>query len=391
MSHTGRKTPRTKTPPAYRIPVMSPSLKGNEAKYVQDAVASTWIGGAGAYLERAEREWAEICGTKESVCASNGTTALHLALVGLGVGPGDEVIVPALTYVATANAVRFVGAEPVFVDVDPMTWCMDPARIEAAITRRTKGIMPVHLFGHPADMDAINKLAALYKFWVIADSAQAHLAKYKGRPVGSLADMEVFSFHVGKILTCGEGGAITLDDSKLAKWLRMVRGHGMDPERRFYHPRTAYNYRLTNLQAAVLCAQFERRGEIVRRRRLLFKRYEQSLRDLPGIEFQHIAEWAVSCPWVFCMTIDEAEFGCSRDQIIEALAAKGIESRPFNYPLHWLPPFRELAAKRGDSCPVSEHLSRVGMYLPSSTDITDEETDVVCNAMRTIAKTGGRG
>ena len=372
--------------PPIRIPVMNPSLKGNEAKYLQDVIESTWIGGAGAYLERVEKEWAEICGTKECVTASNGTVSLQLALLALGAGPGDEVIVPALTYVATANAVRYVGAEPVFVDVDPETWCMDPARIEASITRRTKGIMPVHLHGHPADMDAINKLATLYKFWVLCDAAQAHMATYKGRPVGSLADIETFSFHVGKVFTCGEGGAITLDDSKKAAWLRMVRGHGMDPERRFFHPMTAFNYRLTNMQAAVLCAQIERREEFIQRRRQFFKRYEDNLRGTPGLGFQPVAEWAVPCPWVFSIVVDEAVYGCSRDGLIDALAEKGIEPRPFYYPLHKLPPFRELSVARGDSCPEVVRLSRIGMFLPSSTDITDDDVDYVSEVVRSLAE-----
>lgn len=366
----------------YKIPLMAPSLRGNEQKYVADVIASTWIGGVGSYLERFEREWAELCGTKECVAAANGTVSLHLALLALGAGPGDEVIVPALTYVATANAVRFVGAEPVFVDIDPVTWCIDPQRIEAAITRRTKGIMPVHLHGHPADMDAISKLADLYKFWTLADSAQAHLATYKNRPVGSLADIESFSFHVGKILTCGEGGALTLNDSKMAKWLRMVRGHGMDPERRFFHPTTAYNYRLTNLQASLLCAQLERREEILQRRRHTFRRYETNLRGTPGIGFQQVAPWAVTCPWVFCITIDSQEFGQTRDQLIETLAEEGVESRRFGIPLHKLPPFREQSLARGDQCPVAEHFSETGLYLPSSTDLQDDQVDYVCEVVR---------
>jgi perosamine synthetase len=370
----------------YRIPFMSPSLRGNEKNYVADVIESSWIGGVGNYLDRFEREWAELCGTKECVSAANGTVSLHLALLALEAGPGDEVIVPSLTYVATANAVRFVGAEPVFVDIDPTTWCLDPTRIEAALTRRTKGIMPVHLHGHPADMDAINKIAALYKLWTVADSAQAHLAAYKQRPVGSLADLESFSFHVGKILTCGEGGAITLNDSKLAKWLRNVRGHGMDPDRRFFHPRTAYNYRLTNLQAAVLCAQLERRDEIFDRRRRLFQRYEENLRGTPGVRFQQVAEWATTCPWVFCITIDPDEAGISRDELIDVLIAREIESRRFGIPLHTLPPFREEARNRGDHCPVAEHFSATGMYLPSSTDLPDADVDFVCEVVRSACK-----
>ena len=367
------------------IPLMNPSLTGNERKYICDVIESTWIGGTGPYLERIEKEWADICGARECVMVSNGTTALHLALLGLGVGPGDEVIVPALTYVATANAVRYTGAEPVFVDIDPNTWCMDPTKIEAAITRRTKGLMPVHLHGHPADIDLINKVAGLYNFWVLCDAAQAHMATYKGRQVGSLADIETFSFHVGKIFTCGEGGAITLDDSKLAKWLRMVRGHGMDPERRFFHPMTAFNYRLTNMQAAILCAQIERRSYIIQRRREVFDRYTKNLQGTPGVHFQPIAEWAVPCPWAFSITIDEKNFGCSRDHVMEKLSKKGIESRPFYFPLHKLPPYRELSLRRGDSCLESERLSQVGLFLPSSTDISYNDLDFISETIKGIA------
>lgn len=372
----------------YRIPIMTPSLSGNEKKYITEALDSTWIGGAGSYIDRIEKEWAGLCGVNECVVTSNGTVALQLALLALGAGPGDEILVPALTYVATANAVRHVGAEPVFVDVDPETRCLDPLRIEDAITRRTKGIIPVHLFGHPVDMDRVDKIASLYKLWTLADAAQGHLAKYKGRDVGSLADISTFSFHVGKVFTCGEGGAIVLNDAKLASWMRFMRGHGMDAERRFFHPVTAFNYRLTNLQCAVLCAQLERREEIFSRRRRCFKRYTDNLQGTPGLAFQPVAEWAVTCPWVFCLTIDQSESACSRDQLIEILASQGIESRPFSIPLHTLPPFREQSRLRGDHCPVAEHLGRTGMYLPSSTDIVDDDIDLVCDVVRTAIEKG---
>jgi perosamine synthetase len=204
--------------------------------------------------------------------------------------------------------------------------------------------------------------------------------------VGSLADIESFSFHVGKIFTCGEGGALTLNDSKMAKWLRMVRGHGMDPERRFFHPTTAYNYRLTNLQASLLCAQLERRDEILERRRHVFQRYEKNLQGTPGLGFQQVADWAVTCPWVFCITIDSSAFGLTRDQLIDTLAEQGIESRRFGIPLHTLPPFREQSRHRGDHCPIAEQFSETGLYLPSSTDLTDEQVDTVCEIVRSSAK-----
>lgn len=369
-----------------RIPVMAPSLTGAEKDYLVDAIESSWIGGAGPYITRVEQLWAELCNVDECVSVCNGTVALQLALLALGVGPGDEVIVPALTYVATANAVRHVGAEPVFVDVEPDTWCLDPEQVEQAITRRTKGIMPVHLFGHPADMDRINRIAQLYKLWTLADAAQGHLAKYKGQDVGTLADITTYSFHVGKVFTCGEGGAIVLNDSKLAQWMRFMRGHGMDPERQFFHPVSAFNFRLTNMQSAVLCGQLERREEIFSQRRNNFGRYLSHLQGVPGIWFRPVAEWAETCPWVFCVTIDESEFGMSRDQLIGTLAANNIESRPFSIPLNTLPPFREQSRSRGDHCPVAEQLGQVGMYLPSSTDIAAEEIDRVCDVVQSAAR-----
>ncbi len=237
-----------------RIPVAAPDLSGNEEKYVVDAIRSSWISSTGPYLQRFEKEFAGLCATRAAIAVCNGTVALHLTMLALDVRGGDEVLVPSLTYIATANACRYVGAEPVFVDVDPQTWCMDPKLLEAAITRRTKGIIAVHLYGHPADMDAINHIAAVHGLWVVEDAAEAHFAQYRGRPVGSLAPMATFSFYGNKMFTCGEGGAITLSDPKLELRTRTLRGQGMDPQRRYYFPVTGYNFRLTNLAAAMLCA-----------------------------------------------------------------------------------------------------------------------------------------
>jgi hypothetical protein len=224
-----------------KIPVASTDLSGHEERYAVDAIRSSWISSTGPYLSRFEAEFAALCGVKSALAVSNGTVALHLALLGLDVRPGDEVIVPSLTYVATANAVRYVGGEPVFVDVDPETWCLDPRRLEEAITRRTRGIIAVHLVGHPADMDRINHLAVVNGLWVVEDAAEAHLASYKGRPVGGLARLATFSFFGNKLFTCGEGGAITLSDDQLNTRLRILRGQGMDPQRRYYFPVTCYN------------------------------------------------------------------------------------------------------------------------------------------------------
>lgn len=364
------------------IPVSAPDLSGNEEKYVVEALRSSWISSTGAFLDRFEREFAEICGAGYALGVCNGTVALHLALLALDVRPGDEVLVPSLTYVATANAVRYVGAEPVFVDVDPGTWCIDPELLEDSITPRTKGIIPVHLYGHPADMDRINHVAAVHGLWVIEDAAEAHMARYRGRPVGSLAQIATFSFYGNKIITSGEGGAVLVSNPQLELRLRTLRGQGMDPERRYYFPVVGHNFRLTNIAAALLCAQLERRDAIVERRRKLFDLYREALADVPGIGFQPVANWADPAPWLFCITVDSSEFGPSRDDLITTLAQHGIDTRPFFIPLHTLPPFREGSFSRGEFLPSTDHLGRVGLNLPTYARLTEADVYRISDEIR---------
>jgi perosamine synthetase len=367
-----------------RIPVAIPDLGGNEEKYVCEAIRSTWISSTGPFIERFEKEFATLCGTRTAISVANGTVALHVALMALGVRPGDEVIVPSLTYIATANAVRYVGAEPVFVDVDPGTWCLDPAKIEAAITPRTRGIIPVHLYGHPADMDAINHIAAVHGLWVLEDAAEATLARYKGRPVGSLGSMATFSFFGNKIFTSGEGGAVTLNDPQLETRLRMLKGQGVDPTRRYFFPITGYNFRLTNVGCALLCAQLERREEIVQRRKKIYSAYEANLAGIPGIGFQPVAPWADLARWLFCITVSEKEFGCSRDTFMVELAEAGVDSRPFFVPLHRLPPFQQESRRRGEELPVTDRLSQVGLNLPTYTGLSEEDIRFITDTIRQI-------
>jgi perosamine synthetase len=369
-----------------RIPVAEPDLGGNEEKYVLEAVRSSWISSTGPYVKRFEQEFAALCGSRGALSVVNGTMALHLALLTVDLRPGDEVLVPSLTYVATANAVRYCGAEPVFVDVDPATWCIDPARLEASITRRTKGIIPVHLYGHPADMDAINHLAATHGLWVVEDAAEAHLARYKGRPTGGLARLGTFSFYGNKILTSGEGGAVTVNDPALEQRARVLRGQGVDPERRYFFPITGYNYRLTNVACALLCAQLERASELVARRRAIFARYQELLRGIPGLGFQPVAPWAEPSPWLFCLTVDERAFGKSRDELMRHLDEHGIETRPFFIPLHLLPPYKEEARKRGDELPVTLALSAAGLNLPTSTRLSDADLERIATAIRSARR-----
>jgi perosamine synthetase len=365
-----------------RIPVAQPDLSGNEEKYVLEALRSSWISSTGPFIARFEKEFASLCGTRAALGVVNGTMALHLALLTVDLRPGDEVLVPSLTYIATANAVRYCGAEPVFVDVDSETWCMDPKLLEASVTRRTKGIIPVHLYGHPADMDAINHIAATHGLWVVEDAAESHLARYKEKPTGSLAKIGVFSFYGNKLLTSGEGGAITLNDPWLEHRARVLRGQGVDPDRRYFFPITGYNYRLTNIACALLCAQLERARTMLERRRTIYRRYDELLAGIPGIEFQPVAPWAEVSPWLYCITVDGKAFGRTRDELMAWLADRGIETRPFFIPLHRLPPFREQSRKRDDSLPFTELLGDCGMNLPTFGALSDADIDHVCEAIR---------
>src|ERR1051326_1569314 len=232
---------------SFHIPVAIPDLSGNEQRYAIEAIQSTWISSSGAFIERFEAEFAALAGAGSTIAVCNGTIAIHLALLALGVGPGDEVIIRSLTFIATATAVRYVGAEPIFVDVDPQTWCIDPSKIEERITARTRGIIPVPPYGHPADMDQINLIAKKHQLWVVEDAAEAPLATYKGRPTGSLASLATFSFYGNKVFTCGEGGAITLSDRDLELRARTLREQGMDPNRRYFFPIMGYNFRFGSI------------------------------------------------------------------------------------------------------------------------------------------------
>jgi perosamine synthetase len=368
-----------------RIPLAAPDLSGNELAYVTDAIESSWISSTGPYVERFEEEFAHLCGARAAVSVCNGTAALHLALLALGARPGDEIVVPSLTYVATANAVRYVGAEPIFVDVDPLTWCLDPNAVAAAVTPRTRGIIAVHLYGHPADMDALDAIAACHDLWIVEDAAEAHFATYKGRPVGSLGRIGMFSFYGNKVFTSGEGGALTTDSSELEEKLRLLRGQGMDPKRRYYFPITGYNYRLTNVACALLCAQLERREALIDRRREIFALYRELLDDVLGIEFQPEAEWAKPTPWLFSVLVREDQFGKNRDELAAALAKKGIETRPFFIPLHKLPPFRENSAGRRAPLSVTEELGAKGLNLPTYPQLARADLELVVAIIRANA------
>jgi perosamine synthetase len=369
-----------------KFPVAIPDLSGKEEEYVVDAIRGTWISSIGSYLRRFEPEFARLCGSPAAIAVSNGTVALHLAMAGLDVGPGDEVIVPSLTFIATANAVRYQGAEPTFVDVDPETWCLDPDQLERSITPRTRGVIPVHLYGHPADMDPILDVAGAHGIWVVEDAAEAHFARYKGKTVGSLGALATYSFYGNKPFTSGEGGAVTVNNTSLESKLRMLAGQGLDPARRYYFPIVGYNFRMTNIAAALLCAQMERKEEIIARRRQVFDDYRAALADVEGLSFQPVAPWAEPTPWLFSILVDEKRFGSSRDALAAALLDYGIDTRPFFIPVHRLPPYAAASAGRAVDLPHSDALATSGLNLPTYSALTSNNVDEISGAIRAVAR-----
>ena len=369
-----------------RLPVAAPNLGGNEEKYVLDAVRSSWVSSTGPYLARFEEEFADLCGTRHAIAVSNGTVALHLALLGLGVGAGDEVVVPSLTYIASVNAIHYVGATPVFADVDPNTWCLDVGAVERAITSRTRAVVAVHLYGQPANMDALRAVCEPRAIHMVEDAAEAPLATYQGRATGGLGDVGTFSFYGNKLFTSGEGGAVTVDDDDLAARIRLLRGQGMDPARRYYFPIVGYNYRLTNVAAALLCAQLERREEFLQARRQIFAAYEARLSGLTGLTLQPNVPGTERSPWLFCALVDEPDFGADRDTLMGHLDAAGIETRPFFPPIHRLPPYEDLARAQNAVLPVTDRLAAQGLNLPTFVGMTEDDVDRVCEAIRACSR-----
>jgi perosamine synthetase len=363
------------------IPVYEPLLGEKELEYVTDCVCSGWVSSLGSYVVRFEESFARFCGVRYGTAVANGTVALHLALRTLDIGPGDEVIVPTLTFVATASAVAHAGARPVFVDAEPDTWNLDPAQVEAAITPRTRAIIPVHLYGHPVDMEPILALAEKHKLWVIEDAAESHGAEYKGRRVGGLGHLGCFSFYGNKIITTGEGGMVVTDDQELAQRATFLKDHAMSSVKRYWHPEIGFNYRLTNLQAALGVAQMERIDEVIRIKRQHAAYYNALLANVPGLTLPPEAPWALSVYWMYSVLVEEA-YGVGRDELMARLQERGIDSRPFFYPIHTMPPYAA-----GERFPVAEELSRKGINLPSAATLTEDQIAFIAETLRELSKT----
>lgn len=365
-------------PPA-PLRVCETLLDGNERRYVDECFDTNRISSAGEFVTRFEDAFASAVGCRYGVACSSGTAALHLALGAAGIGEGDEVILPTFTMIATANAVRLLGATPVLVDAEPDTWNLATDQLAAKITSRTRAILPVHIYGHPVDMDPVRALAERHGLVVIEDAAEAHGASYRGRPAGSLGDAAAFSFYGNKILTTGEGGMVTTNDVRIAERARELRALAFSSERHFWHRSVAFNYRMSNLQAAVGLAQTERLDLLVALRRRNRERYVEALAGIPGLTLPVERPDCRNVFWMFGVTVDEA-FGPSRDELRERLAARGIETRTFFVPIHIQPAY--FGAHRGERHPVAERLGATGLYLPSGPTLSDADVAYVARQIR---------
>lgn len=356
------------------IPIAEPFLGKEEEKLVVEGIRSGWISSIGKYIDQFEKEFAKFTSSKYAITTSNGTAALHLAVVASGIGPGDEVIIPSMTFVATANAVSYAGAKPIFVDSELESWNIDPEKIKEKINRRTKAIIPVHLYGHPANMGPILKVAKKYSLWVIEDAAEAHGAMYKGKKVGSMGDIGCFSFFGNKIITTGEGGMITTNNKKIADRIRFFRDHGASKKRRYYHPRLGFNYRMTNLQAALGLAQLKKVKKILAKKIEIAKSYKKYLQQLvPEIVLQPEASWANNVFWMYSILIPK-KGKKNRDFLINELKRYGIDSRPFFFPIHKLPRY-----KAQDILPIADFLGHTGLNLPSSPNLEEDQVKFISN------------
>lgn len=366
------------------IPVCEPTLGGNELKYVTQAVETNWISSAGSFIRDFEARFAAECGATYGIACANGTVAMHLAMATLGMEPDDEVIIPTFTMIATANAVTYCGARPVLADMEPDYWQLDLNMVEAKITPRTRAIVPVHIYGHPTDMDPLRELAAKHGILVIEDAAEAHGAEYKGRRTGSLGDAAGFSFYGNKIITTGEGGMVTTDNREIARLAWNLRDHAFSHERHFWHKFVGFNYRMTNLQAAVGLAQVEQLGGFVAARRRNAAEYTRRLSAIPGIRTPAEAPWAKNVYWMYGILVDEDAYGMNRDQLRTVLADHGIETRTFFIPMHCQPVYWK--QYKGERYPVAEDLCRRGFYLPSASSLTIGEIEYITDVIRAACR-----
>ena len=372
------------------IPLCVPEIRGHEWVYVKECLDTNWVSSVGPFVDRFERMTAEIVGTRHAVATVNGTAALHIALLVAGVQPDDEVLVSTLTFIAPANAIRYVGAWPVFMDAEPAYWQMDPQKTVDFLTRechwrdgalwnratgrRVRAILPVHILGHPCDLDPVLDVARRYELPVIEDATEGLGARYKGRPVGSLGDIAALSFNGNKIITTGGGGMIVTDREDWARRARYLTTQAKDDPLEYVHNEIGYNYRLTNVLAAIGVAQMEQLDDCIASKRRTARIYSERLADVPGITPPRQADWAFSTFWLYTMLVDEARYGIGSRVLLRRLQEAGIQSRPLWHPIHSLPPYRDCQAYRIE---VADRLYAQALSLPCSVGISDEQLDRV--------------
>lgn len=374
------------------ISVNEPLLGHKESEYVSECMRTGWVSSAGRFIDAFENNWADYCGKRFGIAVSNGTTALQVAAACLGLKPGDEVILPTFTIISCALAVISSGGKPVLVDSDPRTWCIETSKIEEKITPRTRAIMPVHIYGHPVDMDPVLELAQKYGLSIIEDAAEVHGAKYlsgrhSGRPewkrCGSFGTLSCFSFYANKLITTGEGGMVLTDDPALAEKSRSLRNLCFQPQRRFYHEELGFNFRLTNLQAAMGLAQVERIEEIIERKRWMGREYTVRLAHIDGLQLPVEESWAQNVYWMYGIVLGK-DTGMDAAVFAQKLRDRGIETRPFFLGMHEQPVFHERGLFLHERYPVAENIARQGLYLPSGLALTEKQLSQVCDAVSEV-------
>jgi perosamine synthetase len=357
----------------FSIPLYQPDLSGNEKRYVMECLDSTWISSKGRFISEFEDRFAQYLGTNHAIGVCNGTVALHLALITLGIGLGDEVIVPTLTYIAAVNAITYTGATPVFADSRRDTWQMDPEDVLRKITSRTKAIMAVHLYGQPCDMDALTRIGKEHKLYLVEDAAEAFGARYKQKFAGTFGDIAAFSFYGNKTITTGEGGMVVTQNAELAERARHFRGQGLADNREYWHDVVGYNYRMTNICAAIGLAQLERANKFLSKKRELAAKYQQQLIGWP-VQVHTESPNTTHSYWMISMLVENAT---DRDRLRNHLREKGIETRPLFYPAHTMPMY----SARQSSFPVAEDLSQRGINLPSWPGLNDAQVQTIVSVI----------
>lgn len=368
------------------IPINRPLFISDEKKYLARCIDSGWISSEGPFIKEFEEKFSKYIGRKYGIAVSSGTAALEVAMGTLGIKPGDEVIMPTFTIISCASAVVAYGGIPVFVDSEPGTWNIDVNKIEEKITKKTKAIMAVHIYGHPCDMDAVLKIVKKYKLLLIEDAAETHGAEYKGKKCGSFGDISFFSFYANKIISTGEGGMILTNNKRYFERAKFLRNLGFTKKKRFYHTEFAKNYRMTNMQAAIGVAQLKNIEKLIKIKRENAHKYEELLKDIKGLKIPIEKEWAKNVYWMYGIVLSEST-GFSAERFTKKLEDAGIQTRPFFYPLHIQPVWKKMGIKmKKSACPVAEKISKQGLYLPSGLGLKKEEIKRVCSTIKILLK-----